>query len=114
MDASDDGRKLDPERVELGTNPCGVLLGCRDAFEAARYFVRPKRNSRSSSCRSYEAETDWCQMEVVPIEDPNLPLNGGLAPKPFDELDGVLRPFGPRYSLEPYEGDGTLVHGSRA
>ncbi|MGW1066478.1 hypothetical protein ACWD4F_18435 [Streptomyces aureus] len=114
MDISDDGRKLDPEWVEVGNNVCGVLLGCRDAPAVAQHFVRAGWSSRSSSWHSYEVETDWCQLEVVPIEDPNVLLNGVVDPQRFDELDSELRRLGLRYSLELYEGDGTLIRESQA
>ncbi|MET9361309.1 hypothetical protein ABZX93_10380 [Streptomyces sp. NPDC006632] len=114
MDISDDGRKLDPEWVEVGNNICGVLRGCRDASAVAQHFARAGWSSRSSSWHSYEVETSWCQLEVDPIEDPSVLLNGVVDPQRFDELDGVLRRFGLRYSLELYEGDGTLVREAQA
>ncbi|MFG3169740.1 hypothetical protein [Streptomyces sp. NPDC048200] len=114
MDISDDGRKLDSEWVEVGNNVCGVLLGCRDASAVAQYFLRAGWSSRSSSWRSYEVETDWCQLEVVPVEDPNVLLNGVVDPQRFDELDDLVRRFGLRYSLELYEADGALVRESQA
>ncbi|MEU8577832.1 hypothetical protein [Streptomyces asoensis] len=109
MDTSEDGRKLDPEWVEVGNNICGVLRDCRDASAVANLFVRAGWSARSSSWRSYEVETNWCQLEIDPSEDPTVLLNGVIDPQRFDELDGLLRRFGLGYSLELYEGDGTLV-----
>ncbi|MEV7991975.1 hypothetical protein AB0O67_08670 [Streptomyces sp. NPDC086077] len=109
MDISDDGRKLDPEWVEVGNNTCGVLHGCRDASAVAQHFVRAGWSSRSSSWHSYEVETNWGQLEVDPIEDASVLLNGVVDPQRFDEIDGLLSRFGLGYSLELYEGDGSLV-----
>ncbi|WP_216591069.1 hypothetical protein [Streptomyces brasiliscabiei] len=109
MDTSDDGLKLNPEWVEIGNNVCGVLRGSRDASAVAQHFVRVGWSARSSSWRSYEVETNWCQLEVDPGEDPTVLLNGVIDPQRFDELEGLLRRFGLGYSLELYAGDGTPV-----
>ncbi|MFG3263995.1 hypothetical protein [Streptomyces bobili] len=109
MDISDDDQKLDPEWVEVGSNVCGVLRGCRDASVVAQHFVRAGWSSRSSSWHGYEVETSWCQLEVEPIEGPDILLNGVVDPQHFDELGGVLRRLGLNYSLELYQGDDTLV-----
>ncbi|MGW4878907.1 hypothetical protein ACWEPI_20385 [Streptomyces sp. NPDC004262] len=109
MDISDDGQKLDPEWAEVGNNVCGVLRGCRDAAAVAQHFVKAGWDSRSSSWHDYEVETSWCQLEIAPIDGPDVLLDGVVDPQRFGELDGVLRRFGLRYSLELYEGDGILV-----
>ncbi|MFM9704454.1 hypothetical protein [Streptomyces galilaeus] len=109
MDISDDDQKLDPEWVEVGSNVCGVLRGCRDASVVAQHFVRAGWSSRSSSWHGYEVETSWCQLEVEPIDGPDTLLNGVVDPQRFDELGGVLHCLGLSYSLELYEGDETLV-----
>ncbi|MER5596837.1 hypothetical protein [Streptomyces sp. NPDC002265] len=109
MDVSDDGQKLDPEWVEVGSNVCGVLRGCRDASAVAHHFVRTGWSSRSSSWHGYEVETNWGQLEVDPTESPDILLNGVVDPQRFDELGGVLHRLGLSYSLELYEGGDTLV-----
>ncbi|MGQ4382859.1 hypothetical protein [Streptomyces sp. SAS_270] len=109
MDISEDGQQLDPEWVEVDNNVCGVLRGCQDASAVAQHFVRAGWSSRSSSWHGYEVETSWCQLEVDPIEGPDVLLSGVVNPQRFDELGGVLDRFGFRYSLELYEGDNTLV-----
>ncbi|MFD5658644.1 hypothetical protein [Streptomyces hirsutus] len=109
MDISDDGPKLDSEWGEVGNNVCGVLRGCRDASGVAQHFVRAGWSSRSSSWHGYEVETGWCQLEVDPVEGPDVLLNGVVDPQRFDELGGLLHRFGLRYSLELYEEDNTLV-----
>lgn len=114
VDISDDGQKLDPEWVKVGNNVCGVLRSCRDASAVAQYFVKAGWDSRSSSWNDYEVETSWCQLEIVPIDGPDVLLNGVVDPQRFDELDGVLRRFGLSYSLELYEGAGTLIRETRA
>lgn len=109
VDISEDGRELAPEWVEAGNNACGVLRGCRDASEVAQHFVRAGWRSRSSSWHGYEVETSWCQLEIDPIDGPDILLNGVVDPQRFDELGGVLQGLGLSYSLELYEGDETLV-----
>jgi hypothetical protein len=109
VDVSDDDQKIDPEWVEVGNNVCGVLRGCRDASAVAQHFVQVGWSSRSSSWHGYEVETSWCQLEVEPIEGPDILLNGVVDPQHFDELGGVLHRLGLSYSLELYQGDDTLV-----
>ncbi|KPI29745.1 hypothetical protein OV320_4084 [Actinobacteria bacterium OV320] len=75
----------------------------------AQHFVRTGWSSRSSSWHGYEVETSWCQLEVEPIEGPDILLNGVVDPQHFDELGGVLHRLGLSYSLELYKEDDTLV-----
>lgn len=109
VDVSDAGQRIDSEWVEGGNNVCGVLRGCRDASAVARHFVRTGWSSRSSSWHGYEVETSWCQLEVEPIEGPDVLLNGVVDPQRFDELGDVFHRLGLSYSLELYQGDDTLV-----
>ncbi|WP_143662307.1 hypothetical protein [Streptomyces sp. Amel2xC10] len=114
MDVSDDGQKLAPEWAEVGNNVCGILRGFRDASAVAQHFVKAGWSSRSSSWHDYEVETSWCQLEVAPADGPDVLLNGVVDPQRFDELDGVLRRSGLRYSLELYKGDDLLVRDTQA
>lgn len=71
--------------------------------------MRTGWSSRSSSWHGYEVETSWCQLEVEPIDGPDVLLNGVVDPQRFDELGGVPHRLGLSYSLELYQGDDTLV-----
>ncbi|MEU6706497.1 hypothetical protein [Streptomyces wuyuanensis] len=109
MGIFDDSRKLDPEWVEVGNNVCGTVRGCRDASVVAEHFERAGWRSRSSSWYGCEVETSWCQVEIDPVENSDLLLNGVVDPQRFHELAGLLDRFGLRYSLELYDEDDGLV-----
>lgn len=109
MDLSDDGQRLDSKWIEVGNNVCGTVRGCRDASALAEYFVRAGWTSRSSSWCGYELDTNWCQVEIDPIEGSSILLNGVVDPLRLDELAGLLGHFGVPYSLELYDEDDALV-----
>ncbi|MFJ6948515.1 hypothetical protein ACISU4_28400 [Streptomyces wuyuanensis] len=54
-------------------------------------------------------ETSWCQVEIDPVENSDLLLNGVVDPQRFHELAVLLDRFGLRYSLELYDEDDGLV-----
>ncbi|MEW2250665.1 hypothetical protein AB0907_25460 [Streptomyces sp. NPDC006975] len=114
MDISDEGEALDPEWAETENNVCGTLHGRRDVSSVAERFVRAGWRSRSSSWYGYEVGTSWCQVELDPVEGPDILLNGVVDPRRIDELAGILHRFGLTYSLELYDGDDTLVRDIRA
>jgi hypothetical protein len=114
MDMSEEGEALDPEWAEVGNNVNGVLHGCRDASPVAERFVRVGWRSRSSSWNGYEVGTRWCEVELDPVDGPDVLLNGVVDPRRLDDLAGLLHRFGLTYSLELYDGDGTLVREVRA
>ncbi|WP_158771472.1 hypothetical protein [Streptomyces sp. NRRL S-340] len=58
--------------------------------------------------------TSWCQVELDPVEGPDILLSGVVDPRRIDELAGLLDHFGLTYSLELYDGDDTLVREIRA
>ncbi|MFE9676430.1 hypothetical protein ACFYO5_20190 [Streptomyces sp. NPDC006259] len=109
MDISDDGQNLDPQWVDVANNVCVVLHGCRNASTVARHFVRAGWGSRSSSWHGYEVETHWCQLEIDPMENSDVLLNGVVDPQRVDELAGVLNRIGMRYSLGLHKEDNTLI-----
>ncbi|MFE2009397.1 hypothetical protein [Streptomyces sp. NPDC059491] len=109
MDTSDDGPTLDRQWIELETNVCGVLHGCRDASAVAARFTGAGWRSRSSSWHGYELETSWCRLEIDPIDGPDVPLNGVVAPARLDDLGRLLSFFGLPYELELSDENNTLV-----
>lgn len=111
---SEEGEALDPEWAEVGNNVNGILHGCRDASPVAELFVRAGWRSRSSSWHGYEVGTRWCEVELDPVDGPDILLNGVVDPRRLDDLVGLLHRFGLTYSLELYDGDGTLARESRA
>ncbi|MEU7306281.1 hypothetical protein [Streptomyces sp. NPDC007206] len=114
VDISNEGEALDPEWVEAENNVYGSLHGCRDASSVAERFVRAGWRSRSSSWYCYEAGTSWCQLELDPVEGPDILLSGIVDPQRIDELAGLLHRFGLTYSLELYSQDDTLVRDIRS
>ncbi|MFJ9825652.1 hypothetical protein ACIRSU_14955 [Streptomyces sp. NPDC101160] len=100
MDISDEGQRLDASWTDADNNVCGVLHGCRDASAAAACFVRAGWCSRSSSWDGYEVETSWCQVELDPVDGPDVLLSGVVDPARFDELGKLLAAFGLAYALE--------------
>ncbi|MFJ9806837.1 hypothetical protein ACIRTB_01165 [Streptomyces sp. NPDC101158] len=75
---------------------------------AAR-FVGAGWSSRSSSWYGYEVETSWCQMEIEPVDGPDVLLNGVVDPTRLDELGRLLSYFGLRYELELSDENNTPV-----
>ncbi|WP_143642118.1 hypothetical protein [Streptomyces viridochromogenes] len=113
MDLSDQGAALDSAWVESANNIVGILHGCRDASPIAERFVRASWRSRSSSWYGYEVGTSWCEVELDPVDGPDVLLNGVVAPHRFEDLTALLHRFGLTYTLELYEEDGTLIRESR-
>ncbi|MEU3795354.1 hypothetical protein AB0F07_37145 [Streptomyces fructofermentans] len=116
MDISDRGPRFDPEWIgvehseDAGNNVYGTLRSWRGGASAvAERFVGAGWRSRSSSWSGYEVETDWCQVEIDPVENADLLLSGVVDPRRFHELGALLDRFGLRYSLELHGGDGDLV-----
>lgn len=109
VDVSDDGPKLDQEWTETANNVCGTLRGCPDASHVAESFAGAGWRVRSTSWDAYEVETNWCNVEIDPAESTDVLLNGVVDPRRIDQLAGLLDRFGPRYSLELYDGDDRLV-----
>ncbi|MFF9841628.1 hypothetical protein [Streptomyces sp. NPDC013740] len=109
MDTSDGGPELDRQWIELGNNVYGVLHGCRDASAVAARFVGAGWSSRSSSWYGYELETSWCQLEIEPIDGPDILLNGVVDPARLDELGRLLGCFGLPYGLELNDENNDLV-----
>ncbi|MER5961188.1 hypothetical protein [Streptomyces sp. NPDC002057] len=109
MDISDEGPTLDRQWIDLGNNVCGMLRGCRDASAVAARFVGAGWNSLSSSWHGYELETSWCQIEIDPIDGPNVLLNGVVDPARLDDLGRLLSYFGLPYELELSDEDDVLV-----
>ncbi|MGW6404827.1 hypothetical protein [Streptomyces sp. NPDC055134] len=114
MDISDGGQSLDPQWIDVDNNVSGVAQGCRDASPVAAAFVRANWSSRSSSWDGYEVETSWGQLELDPIEEREVLLNGVIDPQRFDDLAGLLRGFGLRFTLELCDDTGVLVREIRA
>lgn len=114
VDLSDEGEALDREWGEVGNNVNGILHGCRSASPVAECFVRAGWRSRSSSWDGYEVGTSWCEVELDPVDGPDVLLNGVVDPRRFDDLAGLLHRFGLTYSLELYSEAGTLVREVRA
>ncbi|MFF5455315.1 hypothetical protein ACFY40_29400 [Streptomyces sp. NPDC012950] len=114
MDVSDEGRSLDPVRLEISNNVCGVLAGAPGGSWVAERFIRAGWSSRSdSSWESYEVETSWCRIEVDPSDGDTL-LNGVVDPQRFEDLASLLTRFGLRFSLELYDDDGEPLRESEA
>ncbi|MFJ8073110.1 hypothetical protein ACIQ7Q_03950 [Streptomyces sp. NPDC096176] len=109
MDPSEDRQKLDPEWIARGNNICGTLRGCRDADSVAERFTRIGWRARSSSWYGYEVENSWCQVEIEPLDAPDLLLNGVVDPERLDELAGLLRRLGLCYALELSDDDDNVV-----
>jgi hypothetical protein len=114
VDTPDEGTELDRRWVEVGNNVSGIVRGCRDASTVADRFVRAGWRSRSSSWHGYELETAWSQVEIDPIESSEVLLNGVVDPERYDELGALLHRSGFDFSLELYDGDGTLIREIRA
>lgn len=108
MDVSDEGLTLDRQWSELGNNVCGVLRGCSDASAVAARFVGAGWRSLSSSWHGYELETS-CQIEIDPIDGPDVLLNGVVDPARLDDLGRLLGYFGLPYELELSDEDNVLV-----
>ena len=81
--------------AELGNNVCGVLHDYRDAPAVAARFVGAGWSARSSSWYGYEVETSWGQVEIDPIDGPDILLNGVVDPERLDELGRLLSSFAP-------------------
>ncbi|SEC49270.1 hypothetical protein SAMN05428939_2511 [Streptomyces sp. TLI_105] len=109
VDISDEGLTLDRQWIELGNNVCGVLRGCRDASAVAARFVGAGWSSRSSSWHGYELETSWCQMEIDPIDGPDVLLSGVVDPARLGDLGRLLGCFGLPYELELSDENNALV-----
>ncbi|MBD9731605.1 hypothetical protein IGX29_07150 [Streptomyces sp. H28] len=105
---------LDPQWAEVGNNVKGILHGCRDASQVAEAFVRTGWTSRSSSWHGYEVATRWCELELDPVDGPDVLLNGVVDPRRLDDLAGLLHRCGLMYSLELFDRHGTLVREVRA
>ncbi|WP_336318736.1 hypothetical protein [Streptomyces lavendofoliae] len=114
MDISDEGEELDSEWAEAENNVCGTLHGRRDASPVAERFVRAGWRSRSSSWNGYEVGTRWCEVELDPVDGRGILLNGVIDPGRLDDLADLLHRFGLTYSLELYDGDGSLAREARA
>nr|WP_164875126.1 hypothetical protein [Streptomyces sp. SS] len=113
VDVSDEGLTLDRQWIEPGNNVCGVLHGCRDASAVAARFVGAGWSSRSSSWHGYELETSWCQVEIDPIDGPDVLLNGVVDPTRLDDLGRLLGYFGLPYELELSDENNALVRETR-
>ncbi|MFF0436136.1 hypothetical protein ACFYU9_28495 [Streptomyces sp. NPDC004327] len=100
MDISDAGPRLDASWADVNNNVCGVLHGCRDASAVAARFVRAGWSSRSSSWDGYELETSWCQVEIDPVDGPDVLLSGVVDPARFEALGRLLAAFGFAHTLE--------------
>ncbi|MFG3369292.1 hypothetical protein ACIPWY_35330 [Streptomyces sp. NPDC090032] len=114
MDISDDGQSLDPQWLDVNNNVCGVVQGCRDAAPVAAAFVRAGWSSRSSSWHGYELETSWWQVELDPIKELEVLLNGVIDPQRLDDLAGLLSRFGLRFTPELSDDSGALAREIRA
>ncbi|WP_405634396.1 hypothetical protein OHB53_09460 [Streptomyces sp. NBC_00056] len=114
MDISDEGESLDPQWLDVNNNFCGVVQGCRDAAPVAAAFVRAGWSSCSASWHGYEVETSWGQIELDPIEERKVLLNGVIDPQRLDDLAGLLSRFGLRFTLELCDDAGALLREIRA
>ena len=106
MDLSDEGDPLDPELTDMANNVNGLLPGHRDASPLAERFVRAGWRSASSSWHGYEVGTSWCEVDLTPLDDGTVLLNGVTAPHRLDDLATVL---GVPCTLELCAEDGTVL-----
>ncbi|MFK4868495.1 hypothetical protein ACI3K4_25140 [Streptomyces sp. CSMPJR101] len=95
--------------AEAANNVVGILHGCKDASPIAERFARAGWNSTSSSWHGYEVETAWCRVQLDPVDDPDVLLNGVIAPERFNNLAALLAHFGLRHSLELYDENHNLI-----
>ncbi|WP_405884622.1 hypothetical protein OG762_41580 [Streptomyces sp. NBC_01136] len=72
-------------------------------------WKRSTHRTSSSSWHGYEVETRWSQVEIEHIKGPDVLRNGTTDPRRVDEPAGLLGRRGLKYSLELYDGDGSLV-----
>lgn len=94
VDISDAGPRLDASWTDLHYNVCGVLHGCSDASAVAACFVRAGWRSRSSSWDGYEVETNWCQVEIDPVDGSDVLLSGVADPRASTSWAGSSLPLG--------------------
>ncbi|BFO15279.1 hypothetical protein SHKM778_16670 [Streptomyces sp. KM77-8] len=93
----------------MANNVNGLLPGHRDASLLAERFARAGWRSTSSSWHGYEVGTSWCEVDLTPLHDETILLNGVIAPHRLDALATLLTRFGLPYTLELYAEDGTLL-----
>ncbi|WP_069816710.1 hypothetical protein [Streptomyces sp. TP-A0874] len=80
----------------------------------AAYFVGAGWKSRSSSWDAYEVETNWCRVELDPVDGSDTLLNGVIDPGKLDGLAMLLSQFRLSFGLELYDEKGGLrreIHG---
>ncbi|MFE5187143.1 hypothetical protein [Streptomyces sp. NPDC056628] len=109
MDLPDEGEALDRARLDLANNVAGILHGCQDASPIAERFVRAGWRSSSSSWHGYEVGTAWCEVELDPVDGPDVLLNGVVDPRRFEDLAALFNRFGLTYTLELYDETDTLI-----
>ncbi|MFI8849225.1 hypothetical protein ACIGW3_03335 [Streptomyces sp. NPDC053499] len=106
--SDDDGWGLTPNWRAADNNLYGVLRGRLNASDVAEWFARTGWRTRASSSVAYEVETNWCQVDLVPVEGPDILLHGVIDPVWFDTLAALLSGFGLSFGLELYDDEGGL------
>ncbi|MFC8505998.1 hypothetical protein ACFU3J_18230 [Streptomyces sp. NPDC057411] len=72
---------------------------------AARLTTRRRRRLAEHE----RLETSWCQLEIEPIDGPDILLNGVVDPARLDGLGRLLGCFGLPYGLELNDENDDLV-----